>query len=294
MKTYRIHIWLSQMLSWIIVSLTIPARPPIMNLGKSVMLRELYRSDLINFPRTFEAWYSNGSMLFAASTFKPVPELFIPDSDLYLFFLSAGRVLFVGNSTDPWYGANRQSRIQSFILTGEEGETSPAKYMFYQSEPASPLACTMREQFCSPHIPYGNCTPLTTVNDAYNLALLPMADTNPEEAERLQWALDAMWEFSPNLAVLPRILGGQALHSRNSLNQGVQGPIPGDQWQQDVQYWFNTALAAMQSAFIAAATGPTDPNILQFATTPNTTAQRSVCSNQVRRVRRFTSRPEKD
>jgi hypothetical protein len=193
-------------------------------------------------------------------------------------------VYFLGNSSDPWYSATKPSGRTAHLSTGEgsrDGDETVEFPVFQQSEAATPMGCTMREQYCNSHFPWGNCTILGSINDIYDQAGLGKEGINYEQADRLQWSIDTMWEFSPNLAVLPRTLGGQALKSRDGLAQGFQSPIPNDQWQQDVQYWFDTALATMQASFVVGATGPLDPLVLQFATYPNSTEQRSVCHSQV-------------
>jgi hypothetical protein len=229
--------------------------------------------------RLREAWFVNGSLFESSSTFDPIPELRVTDSNVVLFFLSADRVLFAGNVTDPWYHATRTANL-SGRASIQLDANSPRYTLNKKSEPVSVLGCTQRDQICSPHRPDGECTALASTNDVM-LGLESMNGVNDEELDRLVWAMYALRAFNPDASLLPTVVGAQALASRGSLSQNVQGPLPDDQWQKDVQYWFDTGLATLQASLVLTATGPRDSNTRKFALYPNTTAQHSVCQNQV-------------
>ena len=75
---------------------------------------------------------------------------------------------------------------------------------------------------------------------------------------------------------------GASLKSRYSLVSGFSGPLPDDQWQQDVEGWHHSTLAAMQGSAVDAATGPANPAMRQFWVPPANSEQQYLCRNQVR------------
>lgn len=57
--------------------------------------------------------------------------------------------------------------------------------------------------------------------------------------------------------------------------------VPDYQWRVDVTHWRATLLAAKQAAFVDAAHGPTDPEILEYTLAPENSYMKEMCNNQV-------------
>jgi hypothetical protein len=203
--------------------------------------------------------------------YYPSEELQSATADTSLVFLSANGVQFMSNTSDPWYRATK--KIGSLGLVGSSDVTP----VFGQEEPASPLACLVSYQYCNYTTEDTTaCAPLHSLSDSKELA----KDYLPFRADEgaLGWAVARHFEYPVDITY---VLGAQALISRRSLTQGMQGPIPDNQWQLDVTYWFETALAALQKTWIASAAGDYPYLTEDLVQRPNTTGQEYFCLNQV-------------
>jgi hypothetical protein len=74
-------------------------------------------------------------------------------------------------------------------------------------------------------------------------------------------------------------LGDKSLSSQFLLNNGVQGPLPLNQWQLDVNGWYNTVLASIQAMFVHTALG--DAGTQQAEYLPLSSIERNACNSQV-------------
>ncbi|KAL1615965.1 hypothetical protein SLS56_011613 [Neofusicoccum ribis] len=64
------------------------------------------------------------------------------------------------------------------------------------------------------------------------------------------------------------------------LSEGMQGPLPDNQWQLDVENWFAISLAALQGWMVELATGPSDSKFLDWIDSPTSEGGRYWCKNQ--------------
>lgn len=79
-----------------------------------------------------------------------------------------------------------------------------------------------------------------------------------------------------------KILRSSALTSRNHLVGGIQGSLPEDQWQLEVENWNSISLASLQGGTVDIATGPGDTAMLEhFWRGPVNDEERLLCQNQV-------------
>jgi hypothetical protein len=99
---------------------------------------------------------------------------------------------------------------------------------------------------------------------------------------RFSWILQTSQLSGGLLSPLMLNLGAEALTSRYGLQQGLQGPLPKNQWQLDVQHWMGTTLALVQLMFVNTATGPSDPSLTGWFRSANNTQEQAYCNNQVR------------
>ncbi|KAF4543485.1 Cytochrome p450 protein [Lasiodiplodia theobromae] len=80
-----------------------------------------------------------------------------------------------------------------------------------------------------------------------------------------------------------------------TLNQGIQAKLPDNQWQLDVEHWHDISMASLQSGVVNAATGPSDPSILEVWQSPQNAEEHKVCHNtplsqpSILRVRQHTN-----
>ncbi|KAI1868746.1 hypothetical protein JX265_006725 [Neoarthrinium moseri] len=197
------------------------------------------------------AYVTNGTTVTDGySDFKPITDLQRHDADTTLMFLSTNSVGFVQNTADIWYNAS-QSTPPEEVSPGELSDPTFVPWS-HQSEPASPLACARQEQYCTSG--GGNCTPLSSSHDAKLAAKSLFRDT--DQYQRWKWITTATKQITADEVYVIGALRSQALASRFNFLGGVQGAIPDNQWQLDVQYWHAVQLATMQKAVVDVAIGP--------------------------------------
>jgi hypothetical protein len=212
----------------------------------------------------------------------PIPELSTPAADLLLVFLSANGVSFWNRTDDPWYRGTIPGWIEHAAAYGA--------YQLYSAEvAASPLCCVQQYQFCNAT---GYCGPLAGFNEAvegavafFNASQEIMNNSTyvpvGRMASRLNWYLDLINVPTQSLFNQLDSAGASALLSQQNIYNAVLGPIPNNQWQLDVQYWWATQLANVQASFVAAAIGPRSPVLREFSYLPGDSGAQSICDNQV-------------
>lgn len=219
-----------------------------------------------------------------SSTFYPIPELQRWDGDIQIFFLSSNRLRFTQATEDPWFNASTPLGSFDFPSLQTTGDNAT---LYYASEPASPLGCLSQEQLCNPSLPEQSrrCTNLTrpkTVGlEAAALGLFPPGSNSDA---RLTWAFNSIFHDSAAVQDVIDTLGAQALLARAGVKNGLQGPLPTNQWQTEVEHWFNTTLASLQQSFVNLARGPDDDSVLEYLVRPanSSTREAGYCKDQVR------------
>lgn len=218
--------------------------------------------------------------------FFPIPGLSNPDADTVLVFLTSNGIEFWDKTSDPWYRATIPGDILKEIGGGEA--------MIYQSEEAaSPMGCISQYQFCNPSLSSNNCGPLVSWADAqveagplFGISIADMQNgtyTDPSTSigSRYAWVVEVLSYASSVVSNVILKLGPDALTSLKDLNDGVMGPLPTNQWQLDVRFWWATYLASVQAAFVNAARGPRDPALDPYKVLPTNKHMRDICRNQV-------------
>ena len=218
--------------------------------------------------------------------FKPIGSVFRDDADINLFFLQGNGIMHLQPVDDPWYKTSTTPVGNTTIEPG-----SARGIIYLPSEAASPLGCVDQYQFCeSKDNSDKKCGPLASWSDAMSGAA-PLFDTiyDPTadyDASTLRSALfhyfiDVFSQSPRKIHDILVQLGPKALQSQKSVLSGYQTPLPVDQWQADVKYWFDISIALTQAAFLDAAVGTTDPTLLQLYDSYLPLALDQFCSNQV-------------
>jgi hypothetical protein len=142
--------------------------------------------------------------------------------------------------------------------------------------PGSPMACAAQDQWCNPTT--GKCTGFNSYHDAGTAGVdLFQGD----DLSRYIWFFYSGPNVMFGAETAIDYLGALTLTARFGLVGGVQGPLPDNQWQIEVQSWFATMLANLQMALVNTATGPTDRALDPWQLGPNSTIEREMCANQV-------------
>ncbi|TRX92221.1 hypothetical protein FHL15_006836 [Xylaria flabelliformis] len=233
--------------------------------------------DFSGFPkysiRPYTAAWENGSLANWGTLFEPIPELTVTDADLKLLFLAGNGIYFTNVTNDPWYKATTPGPISHPLVANE----SSAIQVYRQDNPGSPMGCVHRSQYCRAGPSGGSmCTDLTGELDLYYSVMSVFDDEHA--FNRVNWfqtMVDASWWLED---IVGR--GDVNLAAQYRVRSGVQGPLPDDQWQLEVQYWFSIMLASMQRTFVDTATGPSDVNLKQYRVPPANADEQNLCVNQ--------------
>lgn len=163
-------------------------------------------------------------------------------------------------------------------------------YSVYSPDvPASPLACANQYQFCN--VDKDHCGPLASFSDAVVQAAPAFGTTTdmlvqtrltkpvPGRFQRLAMTLRA---FPIHFSTLYLGLGSESLLVKQTLNNlGVQGPLPGDQWQREMTAWWAATLAGLQTFFVQTASGVNFEGLEDYRDLePVLPFEHDMCSNQ--------------
>ena len=162
--------------------------------------------------------------------------------------------------------------------------------------PASPLACASQYQFCNAD--KDHCGPLASATDAVSWAA-PMFGTTTDMfhhinmtepvAGRFQRLTTTLQVYPIQFGVLFDDLGAESLLARQTLNDGVQGLLPDDQWQREMTAWWAAALAGLQAFFVQIAAGVTFPGLEDYrGYEPFYSFEKDMCSNQASSITPYT------
>ena len=229
-------------------------------------------------------------------SFYPEQDLQRADANVFIIFLSGNGVVSAAPVNDPWYQSNVPSNKS--IYSGNSRTDAQKTKVYRMAEAASPLGCTEQFQFCRKSADKGNsCGPLASLDDSRiasadilfnvdlslgNLTQASEIYSSDRAASHFLWLLQIIDTYPSNMFFAVTSLGFKSLASQRGLIDGVQGPLPDDQWKHDVTNWWNISLAALQASFVDTASGPLDPAVARIKTGPITPGQRAVCENQVR------------
>ncbi|KAI3331612.1 hypothetical protein HD806DRAFT_518599 [Xylariaceae sp. AK1471] len=181
--------------------------------------------------------------------FNPIPDLARSDGDLKIIFLSGNGVSFLQEMNDDWYRA-----------------TKPWRKI------------------------YGISAHVDAIYGAAPLFNLTSDDLDPDRLSsssvsgtRLIWPSLVTLKSPATLYNVVGSFGPRALASQSRFFDGVQFPLPNNQWQIDVLNWWNIVLAALQASWsvvVDTAQGTTDPEFLQSRSPPLNNEEQKMCNSQ--------------
>lgn len=236
--------------------------------------------------QSYVAFVKNGRLLPTGSEFVPIPQLSRSDGDLMIFFLSGNGAVFMRPTPDPWY----RGTVPGQNVSMDHSSDSLSFQTFEPEEAASPMACLQRHQFCDG---YGHCGPLASYLDAlagassvFNSTVLQSPQDDEEPATPFATFRRALGSALGTIDLMVSSFQGNALLSQQVSSSGLRGPLPDNQWQLDVTYWWTTMLAAIQASFVQMAAGTTDAELEPYVMHLNSSY---VCNNQKILASAFTS-----
>jgi hypothetical protein len=226
--------------------------------------------------------FMNGSLIREVSAFDPIKDLLASGGDIYLISLSGNAITFSEKSLDPWYQATRDGGTIRSLVDAESDLD-----VYIMDEPGSPLACSEKVQLrFKSATGEDRYTILSGYNDV-NQHASALFEGDPSSS-RWNWLLQSINNNYCFLTNILDILGQQALLSRKSVYNAIQGPLGTTQWMEEVDNWLKILTMCKQRAFVEAAKGPppslSGEEMQQYIVRPVDAAESSMCHNQVSRV----------
>jgi hypothetical protein len=209
----------------------------------------------------------------------PIPEIASPTADGSLVFLSSNDILYWGEINDPWFSAHKFSK--NVTNTGQKVSDG----LFLRDDPVRVVGCLERYQICNPNLPRGSgCTHLTGIRPAYNEAGKLLQSKSQKDI--FNWSQRGL---AVALRDLPGLLGSEALLASQTLTTSYQPHLPDNQWELEIENWFQGTLAAAQRGLVNLAGGPVDPKRRKFCVGPSNPSEQLACSTQKIRSSACTS-----
>ncbi|ETN39471.1 uncharacterized protein HMPREF1541_05695 [Cyphellophora europaea CBS 101466] len=208
----------------------------------------------------------------------PIPELARSDADVTLIFLAANAIKYYEANSDPFYSSNFEANAGTLL-------GSDVRY-YIADEFVSVMGCTDQYQYCHPSSRSGpdKCTPLADYATAWASIYddkLSFNDVQQLVASRI--GLNSRG-FSIHHGIGGR--GASALRAQDYVSDRNQLQIRPDQWQVEINSWFDVGLAKLQRAMVQYATGPgfTPEGTFVQKPQPDEIISRAMCGSQMVRV----------
>lgn len=156
---------------------------------------------------------------------------------------------------------------------------------YFKDEPVSAVGCAIQYEYCAPPSP-GSRNKRCETPHGFADERETWNETLGERTKEQYQSLTSL--FEQNIGALDQLaltIRSSVLVARSSLQASIQGILPNDQWQIEMENLVNTYLAKMQREIILRITGPpfapADPNWWQQVK-KNDTGKWAICKSQVR------------
>lgn len=224
------------------------------------------------------------------NNFLPIKEISRVDGNIVIVFLSGNGIQSLTPHDDGWYRTTTPSQNMSSPFAAGQVRG----YAF--DEAASVLGCLQQWQWCNPaHPGTSGCGPLASSLDAISGALpffnLTKEQTITKNRERANlhartgahflWSVLMQNIHLDGILNMIAYLGMGSLSSQSSVFGGIQLTLHENQWQLDVNRWWDIMLATYQSAFVETAIGEADPQVRSTLIVPSNEYERQACKSQV-------------
>ena len=179
--------------------------------------------------------------------------------------LAPNSVIYEAPVDDPFFAAT----TPYYLPTGDGVNET-----YYSADQyVTALACADQHQFCNPS--NGKCTPLSGASQVFTY--LPGLDLNDAQASTAITMEVTISFINTYDSVHSR--GSNALRASETLDQGIQIPLPNNQWMTEVSTWFAVAMAKLQQKTVQYATGPSYVPEGLTLVAPENIYQERICNN---------------
>jgi hypothetical protein len=201
---------------------------------------------------------------------NPVSNLSRTDAEVSLFFLMSNHIYYQDKVDDVLFNAS----------TPYAGLSDNNPY-YVGSQNVNVLGCIDQHRVCNPgRSEADGCTAYAAYGDV--VGSLNKIGLNPAQIATAQRILSNGLMTSTFNAVNGR--GAAALKASQSVFDLVQvDSLPNNQWNVEVEKWFQVSLAKLQQGTINFVVGPSDPALVQYVTTPDKEAEKLCREQKIRR-----------
>ena len=210
------------------------------------------------------------------SDFTPISALWDNASDVILLFLCGNGVMFREACHDPWYSATTQVNLS--MTSDSSSDTNFSAYL--HDESAGLFGCTSRVQFCNADSKSGkSCTSLAGFHKA--LAAVDALWSTDEQKGFFDAWLNNVWIEVSDISIVIFIAGIAFLKTRDTLANGFQSLLFNNQWQLEVENWYDAILIDLQRLTVQYATDSIDSVLLQIMVQSQTGGEHQLCHSVV-------------
>lgn len=178
----------------------------------------------------------------------PVPEINRTNADVAVIFIAQNGVSYAEPVDDPMFAAHVRLDLDA-IIAGTGDYFSADNYV-------TTMGCAEQYKICNPN--NGKCSDATGVNQmimwlAYNNAKINL--NTIQQAIALRVISGAL--ASGSIGSIVFAMADNALQAKDVLVGGTMSQgLPSNQWQKEMEGWYNKGLADLQRKIVEFATGP--------------------------------------
>jgi hypothetical protein len=236
------------------------------------------RADIVGYQIT--PVYTIGS-----DAWTPIQPLQVATGDVSLHFLASNSIAYLSPVQDIWFSANKELNLSA-------NSTATFQNVYEADQFVNVMGCLDQFEICNPNTSPFSCTIIGGLRDvAQAYTQIGLNEYQTATAQRMTPVFAMSSTFNTVNG-----LGDTALLARDRLVNFIGTGLPDNQWQVEVEGWFQTSLAKMQASVVEYAANVVDLGPFGYINTPNPNgdaiqkAAASFCSNQrVRNVGSYQS-----
>lgn len=197
-------------------------------------------------------------------------------------WLESSSVKNLAKVEDPWLSATSPRVLPEWFIENSALNWPENRY-YVAEEPAGVLGCTTVAEICNPNtLDEKRC--MNPFFDSSNSGLKAWADRNDHAiiSAYVQYLIYGVYGLSPVPDIFYDIQGLPALMTQFTLNGAAQvAEIPFNRWQEEMEYIFQSNLAAIQAQVVDLSTGAAHSNQRGFNTICMYVPCKRFCKSQV-------------
>ncbi|TGJ78401.1 hypothetical protein E0Z10_g10374 [Xylaria hypoxylon] len=218
------------------------------------------------------------------SSWLPIREFNNTHGDGTIFFLSSNSVVFTEPCDDPVFSAHVP-----------RGVTNSSSTVYVEDNLAGVLGCLEQDEFSYAranvwinNIKYQVCSATSSVcsvigglGDVYLEVIekMPLTPMQVGTVDMIAFVLNRIGTIgSVAYGNTPNLVASQ------SVLNGIQLPLPSNQWQLEIQSWHSAAVSSIKYGLLQYMTGPDDAAFQKYVTAPTSAEQKALCKRQRIRI----------